>query len=172
MTYNIPQLRAVLADVESATGPDRELDYRLFTLTGGKPPARYGNPEWEYLGGGRFRCGLKRYDEESVSHDVWECPRLSSSIDAAVSLIERMLPGQGTFWRAITDYEALYEGGVIQRPAMETGGVTYDTQGMRPIYINAQAVNVPLALCAALLRALIAIDESRASDADNAGDGE
>lgn len=58
-------LRELLGRVEAATGPDRQMDYDLYARLLGKPP----------------------------SGKVQLPPQYTSSIDAALALVERCLPG-------------------------------------------------------------------------------
>lgn len=73
--------------LEKATGPSRELDYAIdcFVLWG-------PHSDWENAGGGYERH--KKTGEPRV-FDLWSRARIqyTGSLDAAVELVEKMLPG-------------------------------------------------------------------------------
>lgn len=116
MSTDLAKLRELLARVESATGPDRKLEYGI---------ARMFIDHW------------KEYDEDEFYDNATHCPRLTSSIDAAVQLCERVLPG----W--IWDVTS-------------TGTSWVMTPGDSDEHFAASAATPAIALCAAILRAKIA----------------
>lgn len=69
------ELEALLARVESATGPDREIDLALMILGWGGPRERYLTDELDRLAFG----------------EQW---KFTASLDAALALVERVLPGR------------------------------------------------------------------------------
>jgi hypothetical protein len=129
---DISKLRELLERVESATGQDREIDRCLFDMACG---------------------GL--FWPENVS--LWQSDRYSrapreftSSIDAAVALCERVLPG----WVVLGLYDtAKGSGGWLVFQSCNVK-LTNGENGA-----EARSATRPLALCAAILRAKIAMLE-------------
>lgn len=81
-TYNLPALRDLLVRVEAATGPDLELDGRIWCLRSGLTFYRWDGA------GVVWKCAdgtIRHSGSERIS-------RYTASIDAAVALIERVLP--------------------------------------------------------------------------------
>ena len=134
-------LSALLERVEACRGPDRELDADLWWVlqhrdaervfnTGalGLPKAR---PATLPIPAGLGRSGVQSY-----------APTYTASIDTALALIGRVLPG--CVWTVMTDYELpgrarLYEAGQFAPRVMQ----------------QADGATPALALCAALLAAMI-----------------
>ena len=118
-------LRDLLERVERATGPDRELSDDVYKALG-----------WT---GAIFPGGLWIEPDGPVC----EPPKdVTSSVDAALALIGRVLPG--CVWTVMTDYELpgrarLYEAG----------------QFAPRVLVQADGPTPALALCAALLAAMI-----------------
>jgi hypothetical protein len=127
MRYDVETLRELLARVETATRPDRKLGYDILRLL---------HPEW------------KSYADEQFHDNKFYSPRITSSIDAAVGLIERVLPGR--YWATTGQWNV--EGG------KHTPGAQIDA-GCFPIIIT-NAATPALALCAAMLHALITIEDA------------
>jgi hypothetical protein len=86
MSLNLPTLQALLARVEGGEGEDRALDAEIALHIGGC--VRYRN--W--------------YDDDAKTQHAWhfkwqdDCeweplPHFTTSLDAAVTLVERRLPG-------------------------------------------------------------------------------
>jgi hypothetical protein len=86
MSPNLPTLQALLARVEGGEGEDRALDAEIALHIGGC--VRYRN--W--------------YDDDAKTQHAWHCkwqadceweplPHFVTSLDAAVALVERRLPG-------------------------------------------------------------------------------
>jgi hypothetical protein len=119
------KLGDLLERVEKATGPDRELDFALalaFT------PGGYRWPD--------ERGGAIMWPDGRGSFGVAEPDCLTASLDAAMALVERVLPG----WDWIIGHT--------------NGGLTVHAQlGPNEMAFGDTA---PLALLAALLKALIA----------------
>lgn len=113
--------------VDAATGPDRELDIQIVgTIREGAPLSE------DRLGG--LRTGFEPYDA------VW--PHVTSSLDAALALVERVLPGWG--WHCSSPRRGLaFEGVLIDFAPIHTVRTGY-------------GATAPLALLSALLSALIA----------------
>ena len=106
--------------LEKATGPDRELDLAIWAACGGS-----GGPDNGFLD--------------------WR-PALTASIDAALDLVERKLPG--AWWFAA-------------RQADEIGEYSFDLRAsIGGLLGTASAPTLPLAICIALLRALSAQEQA------------
>ncbi|KLK91377.1 hypothetical protein AA309_19950 [Microvirga vignae] len=75
------KLSELLKRIEAAEGPDRELDYEI----------------WAALHGWKIKHnGMARFFQTPDGHDsvrALRAPKLTSSLDAAIALLERMLPG-------------------------------------------------------------------------------
>jgi len=137
-------LKELLERVEKATGPDLEIDGLIAQAFGSLPPeARYSTeniygecePHWVSGGYGDYK--------------FYEPDPLTASIDAAVGLVEKMLPGRDVNLEIgnvgpdrVTDAYISGADGYFEEPK------TPDAHGY--------GLTPALALCAALLRALIA----------------
>jgi hypothetical protein len=88
MSLNLPTLQALLSRVEGGEGEDRALDAEIALHIGGC--VRYRN--W--------------YDDDAKTQHAWHCkwqndseweplPHFTTSLDAAVALVERVRPGMG-----------------------------------------------------------------------------
>lgn len=119
MTATIEQLRALAERLAGATEGDSELDYIIARMLG--------------LDGGPFIEG----DDEA--------PEFTASIDAALALVDRLLPG--------AEYELTTMYGVA-RVSLPLNG------SFGPSYGNDETGNVPLAILRALVAALLAQAES------------
>ena len=114
--------------MEKAEGPDREIDGRVWCATGGLPFVM-----WDGAG-----C-VHRWE-----HGIWHVaadrvPRYTSSIDACVALIEKVLPGWDE-WEIATRRN-------------KTRFIAHVAKGSTAAY--GQSVTAPLALLSATLSALI-----------------
>lgn len=146
----LDQLRYLEARLAAATGPDRELDCDLqLSMLG---DCRYGikgprdNPDI---------CSLSEWVEAfrstiNVDDDVDEevVPRHTSSIDAAVALCERAVP------YATYSVDA-------SNPAVGIEVILYVGDDGNDEILG-MACSVPLAICLAIVRALIAQEEAHA----------
>lgn len=168
--HRAQELSDLLARVEGATGPDREIDAAVMFDLFAKPvgarddggPTGYlwpeDNPSWNFgirfPGKDRewFTAARQKIDGETLTiwrDDAWvlmnslRIPPLTASVDAAIALVERTLPG----WRW-----------VVRRAYPEDDG--------RPLHVSyveqvdgenfgAIAPTPALAILAALLRALL-----------------
>lgn len=94
-------LRALRERVIAATGPDRALDRDLALAFDWIPPARnnlQGSDEYRRRS---FELAVKHFQEPENEHrvdwsrmaDNWNVPPWSGSLDAALALVERALPG-------------------------------------------------------------------------------
>lgn len=123
------RLDDLLARVEAATGADRELDCDLFVATAESPFVNY-YPDCVLAVLGGFRARV----------EINEVATYTSSIDAALALVERMIPG------AIWTVKHLGEG----EYAADVGSSDFN----EPMY-GSEVVKTPtLAILSALLRAL------------------
>lgn len=140
----------LLNRVRSATGPDRELDTALWLRF--TPGATYKTTRAKHTATG------KEWDitEARVNGGrLEEVPAFSASLDAALALVELMLPG----WGAEVGYPARLgqHGG---RPWADVWASRDDSRypwaarQMRPTPCHSNAATPALAILAALLRAL------------------
>lgn len=147
-------LTALIERLENADGPSRELDARIhaavfpktrFMTYGGdtrtKAPATYddiGNfdfDKWAEVG--------DTVDWDALAHMFGASERYSASIDSAVALAERVLPG------VELEITNLYN---VARVTLhhETG----------PFYGSSEINSIPIAICLSVLRALSAQEGS------------
>lgn len=119
-------LRALLTRLEAASGGDRDIDREL---------------EHQFVGVPRPPAGMQ------MAHPS----RFTDSLDRAVGLVEKMLPG----WRWVVHNprSGLSYGASVSDPA-RGGIVAVAEKGI---------ASAPLAVCAALLKALIAQAETAAA---------
>lgn len=130
-------LDELLARVEKAEGPDRELDRdlaRAFGWTETDTGNDWRDVNWNRPDGFRLPIGT-----------LAEPPFFTASLDAALALCERVLPGWSWMLRGASasggqDFAKLW------RPYQTPPGNDFDAFGKSP----------PLALLAAMLKALIA----------------
>jgi hypothetical protein len=151
-------LNDLLARVEAATGPDREIDasiYNAMVDDGGRRAFRVSN--WSRGRApmlGRYHDGwLTGKSEDDIYAD--DLVRFTASIDAALALVERVLPG----WGADVGYPARM-GEHHGQPwadvwaSREDERYRWDRSLGRPTPRHSNAPTVPLAILAALLKAL------------------
>lgn len=131
-------LADLLARVEAAAGPDRELDARLYVQL----IARLQNPAIEQM----IQERSVRLPGSNVWLDGakdWAVPRFTASLDAALALCERLgLDGWHILYSAMVDWRA------------HTTGISLN--------------RLPLCVIAAMLKALIAKAEIDEIEADRA----
>lgn len=143
------QLHEILERLEKAEGPDREIDaWLIFALdleqryiAGGKEPIPR-DIKWD---GVEFSL----YDENG-KHGFWGphvVPEFTASLDAAVALVEKMLP---EWWWRVNGGSPATKGRLRTACVAPIG--THDT-------INEIGMTAPLALLAAMAKALIAETE-------------
>jgi hypothetical protein len=148
--FDVSKLRALLKRVEAATGPDAELDAEiakgltLYSNVTFYPFSLHGEAYWEGTEVLHDRDG-------EPFEDYTPIPKYTASIDAATALIGCVLPGR--YW--VTFGQWCVEGG-------HTPGAQIDA-GRFP-FIVTNAATPALALCEAMLHALIASEETRAND--------
>jgi len=124
-------LPALLARVEAATGPDRELDRDLMLAIGG---AREIDDDLFY-GPGEIAWYFGRYEDDC---NMPPLPHLTSSLDATVALVRKKRPG--VIWRTGED-------GAVAIAVMFTPG--------NRTHRGVSGASPELALLAALLRSMI-----------------
>lgn len=130
-------LQDLLHRVESATGPDRELDALIMVALGG---ARRVD-ECLFYGPGETTWCFSDYEHE---YDMPPLPYVTASLDAALALVERCLPGAaGCDW-------GLRYNGTRARPYLCQVWLIDGSS------VTEQAETGALALLTALLRALAA----------------
>lgn len=144
----------LLAKVEAASGPDRELDRAIWFALFCQPIPPEGI-DMEWLSG---KPGDRIYPTARRSHyvdrlptDGTLCPSYTASIDAAWALVDRVLPEALLL---VADYKGqandTFWGGKYQA-AKGYASLSLDDEAMSSVRVNAETV--PLAIIAALLRA-------------------
>lgn len=141
-------LQELLARVEKAGGPDRELDARIFCAVNGYT-FRSHRPD---LGPPpTARAYVAYYEPKNGEHPSAYCPAFTASLDAALALVERVLP---TFTADLTIYRT--NGGEFKPHSLARLFCPYgEIQEHR-----GDARSPALALLAAALRALISNTEA------------
>lgn len=148
---DLPTLTSLLERVEKATGPDRKLDGEIFAAFetysyGDVIPAAggmvvYAGPAPHAPGQGRFEVA----------------PKYTSSLDAALALVNEMLPGW--FWRAGHVPSTHWVNGIAYHCWCHLSR-THADHCERDDEATGWAHTVPTAMLSALLRALIAKKET------------
>lgn len=128
-------LEDLLKRVESCSGTDRALDAAiLLAFTPGAVLKHGGEVYW-----------TPEADERAV--DGFETPEYTSSLDAALALVEEKLPGE--YWQVFSDF-----GGGCHRAKIK---ICYGPQIAE--HLSDCRSSAPLAVIEALLRALISQKE-------------
>lgn len=136
-------LQDLLARVEAATGPGRELDMRIaYGL-------RLVDPEAIWNGRSFYEAVDQFPDDVRGITNCWPLGIYTASLDAAVALVERELP-EGCLWKVGRAGAAEIYGPGHRLPGGESTG--YHDEAM----FAGDADTPALALLAALLKALIA----------------
>lgn len=152
-TPDITRLRSLLERCEKASGPDRELDADLAVAMGHFDyRLRYGLEDCRIVRGriidaNQVEVGVVGKGGLLFIDDL---PKFTASLDAAVALIEKALPGWD--WRG----QSMGSDGCFAEVWWH--GWRDDT------VIHAEAKSPTLALLSALLKALIAREEQRAGE--------
>ncbi len=133
-------MMGLLERVEAAAAGSRELDKALMVLV--PEPVKPLDPHWIYALGG---TAIPMEWVDNGYFDPWP---VTASIDAALALVERMLPG--ATWTHDMDAEGRDGSHVIGLAWRENETADW-------IIEEARAATVPLAVVAALLRALRAM---------------
>ena len=109
------RLEELIAALERATGPSPELDAKigatLFAGEGAYAAKSPFNGEWCVYKGVDRNGREKLYENRSVPHALW-IGAYTVSIDVAVALVERVMPGW--FWRGGNVPVGKYERGAYQ----------------------------------------------------------
>lgn len=140
-----PSLKDLLARVEAATGGDRELDALIASHFRVGPD---DEPDWLKRWGGEFRPHHKFPGSVTAMHSDgstgvhWKSERYTTSLDAALALVERVLPEANCV-------------GFDKIPGEISAYVSRNFVGDGHWYQDATSHTPALALIAALLRALI-----------------
>ncbi len=91
------KLTELLGRVEAATGPDRELDAAIASMIRYHPYGPFHwldkSPEAVYAPTHAGWMGFTLPGEDGP-RDAWASPEYTASVDAAIALVERVLPGQ------------------------------------------------------------------------------
>jgi len=153
-------LKALAERVEGATGPDRELDEALMALVYVRDKRHIGATEgWEDEPDSFVP--VKEFVWVDPATDRWVSTaayNFTSSIDAALGLVERVLSGYRWGVASAPMKTGFYPDG---KPSYGDGFKAHLTEpsALRPMPSVAQGVTPPLAILAALLRALLAKGE-------------
>jgi hypothetical protein len=131
---NLEQCKSVLADLERASGADRDLEIRIATTVDGWTLERRGKDKKTWLYQDRDKSWSGRKDPSPYGYGAY--PRLTNSLDATIALVERVLPG--AHW----DVDKTGSAGIRIKDGPEVWNGPYATP--------------PLALLTALFRALMA----------------
>ena len=144
-------LRDLLERVERATGPDRALDFAIAEFLSYVPVhtvVETGTPYGWFRRSTEFVLWKTKASDPHAGVDLWQPTPVTSSVDAALALIERKFPGCGL---------ALNIGSVKAAsmwPLKTQGGGFFDATARTPA----------LALCATLLAAMIEQEGINAAD--------
>lgn len=136
----------IIERLEKATGPDRWIDAKIdaaFRVGSKKMQGDPGFdwawknfPVWAHHKQARGMCGVQH--ENGDLGLIWDSERFTGSLDAAVALCERVLPGSEL------ELTNLYG---VARVTIHNAGDT------GPFYGADQCNNMPVALCIAILKA-------------------
>ena len=144
----LDDLRKLLDRCERAEGGERELDAEIDALL------RIGTPKMEPWAWANFpvwrpaRNGSVEVVHSDGSGGLnWQSQEFTTSIDAAVALVDRVLPrwGRSIYWNNCQGSLARVEDIANE----QSSGTDYEARG----------ANDALAVCAAMLRALMAVEE-------------
>jgi len=137
------KLRELLARAESATGPEKGLEWEIADAFGLIPSHRLREIgfDYEWFRHPNEYCLWKANDSEGRNVSSWAPERVTSSIDAAIALCERVLPKL-----PFISLERYSDGWYSKISKHST------VAGFKGV----QGANAALALCAAIIRAKIA----------------
>lgn len=147
LAARVATLRDLKARIDAATGPDREIDARIlcafFAPAGSEVEHIRRYDRW--IINRPHGCSWRHWDELPTVF-LGRGDRISASIDAALALVERMLPGWA--WNVQTDSRTT---GVFAR---------LDNPDLDVEPAAAHCETAPLAILSALLSALISQQEA------------
>lgn len=153
------ELKSLLERVEKATGPDRELDAALGSVF--RVPPNPNPPHWIIdnfpVWRGRQDGRIEVVHENGDGGVHWRAAPYTASLDAALALVEEMLPGW--FWRAGYVPSPQWIGGINFYCWAHVSRTTA-SHCDRDDEATGWAHTVPLAILLALLRALISKGET------------
>jgi hypothetical protein len=157
---------ALIERLEKAEGPDREIDvllWREFGWSEIRDPER--NSVTDILGPD-VRVNTRTISEaiDLFLHTdangiarAWNVPRLTASLDAALALVERVLPERGWFVGSRDDGSDLYCAGV-DGELQHTGSTPWGPSESYREPIQAESRTPPIALLIAALKAIAQTD--------------
>lgn len=127
-------LTDLIEALQKATGPDREIDRDIADTLGLGPDESWERPKHQR---GIINMDVGNWSKGNISRSS---PRYTSSVDAAIALAERVLPGRSVMmgWRQSSETRPWARVGLWPDP---------DATGATPA----------IALCVATLRALSAL---------------
>ena len=152
MTYDIKALRDLEKRLAEAKGPDRVQDFWIAVELGPSPlksdTGTEARPNWVNDSGQEFDLWGAEGRYGFIGHHV--VPVVTASLDAAVALVERVLPG--FHWHVET----------MAKPHTQWIAEMYDHEAERPRGVKQghSKATPALALCLACVRALIAQEEA------------
>lgn len=149
-------LRDLLERVERATAPDRYLDWLLAETFGEIPKHSVREVGWDYdwyRAPGEFTL-WKALDAEGRSVTHWSPEKRTASIDSALALVEKANPGAWIELNGPRKYLNIPS----PVPNVWKAEVTTEWTAMTPPY--GWGPTAPLAILAALLKALLAKSEA------------
>lgn len=128
----VPDMSALIARLEAAEAGSRELDAAVWAASNGYELVRFDGAGWLY----------KMHADDIQRHErTGFIPGFSQSLDAALALADRVLPGQE------------YEITTLYNVARVTLNMNHGDEG-GPYYGSNDCCNVPLAICAAVLKSI------------------
>lgn len=139
-------LEDLIERVEGATGPDREIEARLWCLQEGREFRKVIWSDYKYPDGQKHWHSFRTNGGDVGCHSV---PKFTASLDAALALCERVLPG--VWW-------------LIGRGKLTAAEPEYGAQlmfGEDEVLGVGEAPTPAVALILALLRALLSKDTTR-----------
>lgn len=143
----VTKLEELIAELEKADGPNRDLDWRIAEIFD-IPDAWPETASWP-----PFMAGSK-FDKD--------IPLFTSSLDAAVALVERVLPG-AQISLFVGHLTAAKDGSGSRAQVMRGKGPKCPDTGIRWPKLHGECFHAPtpaLALCIAVLRAKLAQQEA------------
>lgn len=159
------KLEELIAELESADDGSRKLDWTIADYLGDIPEHRILAVGWDY---DWYRNSESDYalwkatDSEGRSSQLWQAPQVTSSLDAAVALVNRVLPG-AQISLFIGHLTAAKDGSGSRAQVMRGKGPKCPDTGIRWPKLHGECFHAPtpaLALCVAVLRAKLAQEEA------------